>query len=188
MCTGIAAPRQCHQPAWGMVLPVERGRGLPSRRGPRGVYNPALTRGRHGGLWEVYPGTREPTQDSQGPTLRRVAPDSRPLSVVRSCKVVKMQMLYVLRSRPSSKLSRRWYARSRCRGQGQEVSAGEPVRAPESRCSGFPLLTRKRIAWEKREPTVPPAVVLRRFLQVSARRDTYCHYDCWSATGRSTRR
>ena len=47
--------------------------------------------------------------------------------------------LYVLGSRPSSELSRRWYARSRCRGQGQEVRAGEPVRARESRCSGAPF-------------------------------------------------
>ena len=60
-------------------------------------------------------------------------------------------VLYVLRSRPSRELSRRWYARSRCHGQGQGVRAGEPVRAPESPCSGAPLLTRKRIAWEKRE-------------------------------------
>ena len=55
-------------------------------------------------------------------------------------------VLYIHSSRPSSELSRRWYARSRCRGQGQVVRDGEPVRAPESRCSGAPLLTRKRIA------------------------------------------
>ena len=43
-----------------------------------------------------------------------------------------VQALYVLRSRPSSELNRRWYARSRCCGQGQGVRAGDPVRAPES--------------------------------------------------------
>ena len=32
-----------------------------------------------------------------------------------------------------------------------------------------PPLTHKRIAWEKKEPTVPPAVILGRFLQVSQR-------------------
>ena len=64
------------------------------------------------GLGEVYLGTHELARDSRGPTSRRVVPGSGPLSVVHSCKVVKMQMLYVLRSRPSSKLSRRWYARS----------------------------------------------------------------------------
>ena len=30
---------------------------------------------------------------------------------------------------PRAGLSRRWYARSRCRGQGQRVRAGEPVGA-----------------------------------------------------------
>ena len=67
-------------------------------------------------------------------------------------------VLYVLRSRPSSELSCRWYARSRCRDQGQGVRAGKLVRAPESRCSGAPLLTRKRIAREKRRLVVPPAI------------------------------
>ena len=75
-----------------------------------------------------------------------------------------MEALYVLRSGPSSELSRRWYAKSRCRGQGQGVRAGEPVGAPESRCLGAPLLTRKRVAWEKRELAVPPTVILMRFV------------------------
>ena len=39
-----------------------------------------------------------------------------------------------------------------------------------------PLFTRTRIAWEKREPTIPPVLVLRRFLQVSVRKDTKYHY------------
>src|SRR4051812_31790776 len=42
------------------------------------------------------------------------------------------------RSQSQGGFSRRWYARSRCRGQGQEVSDRGPVRAPESRCSGGP--------------------------------------------------
>ena len=37
-------------------------------------------------------------------------------------------------------------------GQGQGVRAGEPVRAHESRCSGAPLLTRKRFACKRRGP------------------------------------
>src|SRR3954469_5754946 len=98
-----------------------------------------------------------------------------------------MQALYVLISRPSSKLSRRWYARSRCRGQGQGVRVEEPVRAPESRCSGAPLLTCKRITREKREPAVPPAVVLTRFLQVSTRKGVDCCYVSRAATDCSAR-
>ena len=39
-------------------------------------------------------------------------------------------MLYVLGSRPSSELSHRWYARSRCRGQGQEVSGPRSGKSP----------------------------------------------------------
>ena len=48
-----------------------------------------------------------------------------------------------------------------------------------------PLLKRKRIAWEKREreSAVPPTVVLRKFLQVSARRGANRHDDCWSVVG-----
>ena len=81
-------------------------------------------------------------------------------------------VLYVLRSRPSSGLSRRWYARSRCRGQGQGVRAGEPVRAPESRCSGAPLLTCKQITWKRWEHAVPPGAILVIFLRASTRRNT----------------
>ena len=67
-------------------------------------------------------------------------------------------MLYVLRSWPSSELSCRWYARSRCRGQGQGVRAGEPVRAPESRCSGAPPFNARadRTGQGERELVTPP--------------------------------
>ena len=52
------------------------------------------------------------------------------------------------------------------------VRAGEPVGAPESRCSGAPLLTCKRIAWKRWELAVPPGAILVIFLQASTRRNT----------------
>src|SRR3954468_17027806 len=76
-------------------------------------------------LGEVYLGTREPARDSRGPTSRRVAPGTRPYLEMCSCKV----WLDAGTLRPGACLSRCWYARSRCHGQGQRVRAGEPVRA-----------------------------------------------------------
>src|SRR3954470_9460868 len=77
MCTGIAAPRQCRRPTRSMVLPLVRGRGLPSGRSPRGTV----------GLGEVYLGTREPARDSRGPTSRRVAPGTGPYLEMCSCRI-----------------------------------------------------------------------------------------------------
>ena len=63
------------------------------------------------------------------------------------------------------------------------VRAGEPVGALESRCPRAPPLTRKRIVIKKKEPAVPPAVSLRRSLEVSAREEyklqpclSVCHW------------
>ena len=94
-------------------------------------------------------------------------------------------MLYVLRSRPSSELSRRWYARSRCRGQGQEVRAGEPVRAHESRCSGAPLLTCKRIMPERRRESSrrPQRYSWSGSCIPITRENKVCHHGCQPAVG-----
>ena len=159
MCTGIAAPRQCRQPARSMVLPLVRGRGPPPGGAPGACTTPPRHMAGTVGLGEVYLGTREPVRDSRGPTSRRVAPDLEPWAAICSREMVRHKILYVLRSRPSSELSRRWYARSRCYVHGQGVRAGEPVRAPESRCSGAPILTRKRITREERRLAVPPTVL-----------------------------
>ena len=127
------------------------------------MYSPALTRGLHGRaarcIWALMSQRGTDEALPQG-GLRLV------LSL-GDCMFLQggwVQALYVLRSRPSSELSRRWYARSRCHGQGQGVRAGEAIRAPESRCSGAPLLTRKRIAWKREGARGVVAEVLRRFL------------------------
>ena len=81
------------------------------------MYSPALTRGLHGRaarcIWALVSQRRTHKALPQG-RLRLV------LSL-GDCVFLQggqVQALYVLRSRPTSELSRRWYARSRCRGQG----------------------------------------------------------------------
>ena len=110
------------------------------------MYNPALTRGLHGRaarcIWALV---------SQRGTHEALPQGGLHLVLCLGRLGVPARWLDTnalpLRSRPSSKLSRRWYARSRCRGQGQGVRDGELVRVPESRCSGVPLLTCKQFAW-----------------------------------------
>ena len=76
------------------------------------MYSPALTRGLHGRaarcIWALVSQCETHKALPQG-GLRLVLSLGDGMSLQGGY----MQALYVLRSRPSSKLSRRWYARSR---------------------------------------------------------------------------
>ena len=153
MCTGIAAPRQCRQPARSMVLPLVCGRPPPLWEEPPGRVQPRPDTWLARQGCEVYLGTHEPARDSRGPTSRRVAPglESWLLCVPAmrlGASTLRPQVPALERAQPPlvCQVAMSWSRLG--------VRAGEPVRAPESRCSGAPLLTRKQFARETVRPVV----------------------------------
>ena len=106
------------------------------------MYSPALTRGWHGRaarcIWALV--SQRGTHDALPQGGLRLVFSLGDCMFLQGDQV---QALYVLRSRPSSELSCRWYARSWCRDQGHGVRAGESVGALETRCLGPPPSTCK---------------------------------------------
>ena len=87
---------------------------------------------------------------------------------------------------PRASLSRCWYARSRCRGQGQRVRAGEPVGVHESRCSGTPPLRCKRFARARVKETLRrprPTLLLKEILRAHHNKNESFHHNRQPATG-----
>ena len=136
--------------------------GGPSGRSPWGVYSPALTRGFHGRaarcIWALV--SQRGTYLDESGLIPRDAPGScvGVRRVARSGPYepppLPQALLHALR--PQVPALERAQPPLVCQvvmlWSRPGVRAGEPVRDPESRCSGAPLLTRKRTAPERGGP------------------------------------
>ena len=104
--------------------------GGPSGRIPRGVYSPTLTRGLDGRaarcIWALV--SQRGTHGALPLGGLRLA-----LGLILHCVPASwVRCLHSTSSGPDPRagLSRRWYARSRCHGQGQEVSGPRSSKSP----------------------------------------------------------